>query len=93
MKRVIWIIVLPVLARGGHARKNKLLTYAESHHPGGKYRNPDPHTEAVLRQLKPNNDLCESMLGLNDYLVTALPNMQQPNFKTMKWYAGLSQDE
>ena len=42
------------------------------------------------------------MLGLNDYLVTALPNMQQltrsnlievKRNKTMKWYAGLSQDE
>ena len=96
------IIVLPVLARGSHAMRNKLLTYAESQLPGGKYWNPDPHTEAVLRQLKLNNDLCESMLGLNDYLVTALPNMQQltrsnlievKRNKTMKWYAGLSQDE
>ena len=95
-------IVLRVLARGAHAMKNKLLTYAESQLPGGKYWNPDPHTEAVLRKLKLNNDLCESMLGLNDYLATVLPNMQQltrsnlievKKNKTMKWYAGLSQDE
>ena len=27
--------------------------------------------------MEPSNDLCESMLGLNDYLCTALPNMHQ----------------
>ena len=95
-------LVLPVLASGAHAMRNKLLAYAQSQLPGGKYWNPDPYTEAVLRQLKPNNDLCESMLGLNDYLVTAIPNLQQltrsnlievKKNKTMKWYAGLSEDK
>ena len=29
----------------------------------------------VLTKLKPSNDLCESILGLNDYLTTAIPNL------------------
>ena len=27
--------------------------------------------------MNPNNDLCESILGLNDYLTTAIPNLHQ----------------
>ena len=27
--------------------------------------------------LEPSNDFCESMLGLNDYLTTAIPNLAQ----------------
>ena len=29
------------------------------------------------KELKPSNDLCESILGLNDYLTTAIPNLHQ----------------
>ena len=57
--------------------KEKLLTYAANQLPGSKYWKPEPEVETVLCQLRPNNDLCESILGLNDYLVTALPNMAQ----------------
>ena len=28
-------------------------------------------------QLEPSNDFCESILGLNDYLTTAIPNLTQ----------------
>ena len=31
----------------------------------------------ILQTLKPNNNLSESILGLNDYLTTAIPNMLQ----------------
>ena len=62
---------------GAAAMKAKLSTYAANQLPSGKYRKLEPQVEAVLRQLRPNNDLCESILGLNDYLVTALPNMAQ----------------
>ena len=57
--------------------KDKLCNYAHSMLPGGKYWEADPAIEAVLRQLKPSNDLCESILGLNDYLTTAIPNLHQ----------------
>ena len=48
----------------------------------------------MLSGLKPSNDLCESILGLNDYLVTAIPNLHQDarsnmtqvkKNKTIKW--------
>ena len=52
--------------------KEKLSKY-----PGGKYWEPDPDTKAVLQQLRPSNDLCESILGLNDSLSTAISNLHQ----------------
>ena len=48
--------------------RRKLCTYAHTQLPGGKYWEPDPALEAVVKSLKPSNDLCESILGLNDYL-------------------------
>ena len=70
-------LVYPLLATGATAMKEKLCKYAHSMLPGGKYWEPDPGTKAVLQQLKPSNDLCESILGLNDYLTTAIPNLHQ----------------
>ena len=87
------------LKDGASAMKAKLSTYAANQLPGGKYWKPEPQVEAVLRQLRPNNDLCESILGLNDYLVTALPNMAQQTRtnlievkknKTISWLESLS---
>ena len=52
----------------------------------------------MLRQLKPSNDVCESVLGLNDYLTSAIPNMHQTGRsnlvqvkknKTLKWLSSL----
>ena len=48
--------------------KKKLLSYAQNQLPGGKYWDPDENVKAILKSLKPNNDICESILGLNDYL-------------------------
>ena len=56
----------------------------------------------VLSELKPSNDLCESILGLNDYLTTAFPNLHQmarsnlirlKKNKTMKWLYNLPEGE
>ena len=38
---------------------------------------PDEETEHILNELKPSNDVCESVLGLNDYLTIAIPNLHQ----------------
>ena len=57
--------------------REKLCKYACTMLPGGIYWEPDLATKSVLRQLKPTNDLCESILGLNDYLTTAIPNLHQ----------------
>ncbi len=92
----------PLLVAGATAMKNKLSNYAKNQLPGGKYWEPEPAVEAVLKALKPNNDICESILGLNDYLTTAIPNMHQMTRSnlvevkkngTMKWYQDLPQEE
>ena len=79
--------------------EEKLVDYAKAHLPGGKYWDPDPAVTAVLKTLKPNNDVCECILGLNDYLTTAIPNMHQmtrsnltemKKNKTINWYQELS---
>ena len=90
------------LKNGAAAMKAKLLMYAANQLPDGKYWKPEPQVETVLRQLRPNNDLCESILGLNDYLVTALPNMTQQTRsniievkknKTISWLESLSPNQ
>ena len=57
--------------------REKLCTYACNQLPGGKYWDPEPDVRMELTKLKPTNDLCESILGLNDYLTTAIPNLHQ----------------
>ena len=84
-------LLYPLLTAGIAQMKEKLGTYAQNQLPGGKYWAP----EAILREIKPNNDLCESILGLSDYLATAIPNMHQMSRsnliqakknKTMQWF-------
>ena len=49
--------------------REKLCTYAQDQLPGGKYWDPsEANIRHILRELKPSNNLCESILGLNDYL-------------------------
>lgn len=57
--------------------ERKLCDYTADHLPGGIYWNPDSGVKEILQELKPSNNLCESLLGLNDYLRKAIPNMQQ----------------
>ena len=39
----------------------KLSSYAQNQLPGGKYWEPEPHIAKILKSLKPNNDVCESI--------------------------------
>ena len=87
-----------LLFKGATAMKEKLCSYAADQLPGGRYWNPDKEVKDVLCQLQPSNDICESILGLNDYLTTALPNLHQMSRsnlvqlkknKTMKWLSQL----
>ena len=91
-------MLLTRLSHGCKSMADKLLTYARDHLPGGRYWDPEPETKEILRKLEPNNDLCESILGLNDYLFTAIPNMDQltrsnmvqiKKNKTMEWLDNL----
>ena len=61
-----------------------------------------PRSARHLRELKPSNDACKSILGLNDYLTTAIPNLHQmarsnlvqvKKTTTLKWLSGLPPDD
>ena len=52
--------------------------------PWGIYWNvEDPVVKKELTKLMPSNDLCESILGLNDYLTTAIPNLNQMSWSNL----------
>ena len=55
-------LLFPLLAVGADEMNTKLTAYAKNQLPGGKYWKPEPAIEAILKQLKPNNDLCENGL-------------------------------
>jgi hypothetical protein len=92
-----------ILVQGVVNMREKLCTYAKDFLPGGIYWEPcDEHVRAVLSSLKPSNDFCESIFGLNDYLVGAIPNLhsvarsnmvQVKKNKTMQWLNNLSSEE
>ena len=96
-------LLFPLLAAGAAEMNNKLSTYAKDQLPGGKYWSPEPAVKSMLSKLRPNNDLCESILGLNDYLTTTIPNLHQmtrsnmiqvkKKNKTMQWYYKLPQEQ
>ncbi len=82
--------------------EEKLASYAHTQLPGGIYWDPPPSIQKVLNNLEPSNDICESILGLNDYLSTAIPNMCQDTRtnlvevkknKTFSWLDSLSQGD
>ena len=88
-------LLLPLISVGASTMKCKLCTHAQKQLPGGMYWEPEPKLKTVLQVLKPNNDLCESILGLNDHLTTAVPNMIQltrsnlvevKKNKTLQWF-------
>ena len=86
---------------GASSMKKKLSAYAMDFLPDGLYWDPDTETAEILKDLEPSNDLCESILGLNDYLCTALPNLVQltksnlveiKKNHTIKWFNELPKD-
>ena len=81
--------------------KDKLTDYKKDQLPGGKYQAPDDIRQ-ILRELKPHNDICESLLGLNDWLTTPLVNAKQhtksvliegKHNKTMQWLETVDKDK
>ena len=76
LKSEVWDrdLLYPLIVSGAAAMEIKLCEYAKDYLPGGLYWNPDPHVREIMTKLKPTN---ESLLGLNDYLSGAIPNMHQ----------------
>lgn len=95
--------LFPLLVSGTIKMKEKLSIYAQSNLPGGIYWEPsDPEIKKIMSEMKPSNDFCESILGLNDYLTTALPNLHQvarsnlievKKNKSLKWLDELPDDQ
>ena len=94
--------VFPLLTSGARKMREKLQKYAQIQLPGGIYWDPEPKVKAILTELKPSNDLCESILGLNDYLTTAIPNLHQmarsnlvevKKKKTLQWLNDLPDEQ
>lgn len=86
---------------GARGMLDKLCSYARNQLPGGIFWEPEQSIKDVLRQLKPTNDVAESVLGLNDYLTTAIPNLHQTarssliqvkKNKTVKWLNALPEE-
>lgn len=80
----------------------KLSSYAENQLPGGRYWDLEPDGQSILKSLKPNNDLCESILGLNHHLSIVMPNLHQMSKsnlvqakknRTTKWLETLPNDQ
>ena len=95
-------LLYPSISTGVASMEDKLVSYAKDRLPGGVYWDPDPKTKAILSELSPSNDLCESILGLNDYLTTAMPNMHQmtrsnlievKKNKTIQWIDHLPENQ
>ena len=95
-------MLFPLLASGAAAMKKKLYAYAKNQLPGGLYWDPEGEVKEILKKLPPTNDLCESLLGLNDHLTTSIPNLCQltrsnlietKKNKTMQWLDELPQEE
>ena len=95
--------LFPFLIAGATKMREKLSEYAKSNLPGGIYWDPsDIQVKNILSELKPSNDFCEAILGLNDYLTTALPNLHQvarsnlietKKNKSLKWLSELPDDK
>lgn len=78
--------------------EEKLCSYAKNQLPGGKYWDPEQSIKEVHAQVKATN---ESILSLNDYLTTAIPNLHQMarsnlvevKNKTLQWLSNLPEKQ
>ena len=67
----------PLIKKASERMLDKLKTYKAEQLPGGKLWNPDQATRKALANTQPTNDLCEGILGLNDWIQKHIPNFNQ----------------
>ena len=65
-------LLLPRISATAASMREKFVFYKQDQLPGGKYWNPNEEVQAILKELKPQNNICESLLGLNNCLTTPL---------------------
>ncbi len=61
----------------------KTRSYKSDQLPGGKLWTPSAVMKKALADIDPTNDLCESIIGLNDWLQKGTPNFSQRTVSTM----------
>lgn len=95
-------ILTSLMIKGASNMREKLCSYAKDQLPVGLYWDADKNVKDILCQLKPSNDVCELILGLNDYLTTVIPNLHQMSRsnlvqvkknRTMKCVSDLPEEE
>ena len=69
--------VLPMVKGAAATMAAKVESYKADQLPGGKLWNPSQEIRKKLETIDPTNDLCESILGLNDWLQKRNPNYSQ----------------
>ena len=57
--------------------KKKAHAFTNFNYQGSKHWEHNQEVKAILKSFKPNNDICERILGLKNYLSTTLPNLHQ----------------
>ena len=75
--------LLPRIKVATECMAKKLSDYKKDQLPGGKYWTPTAEEKEILQKLAPNNDVCESILGLNDWITTHTPNLCQVTKSTL----------
>ena len=94
-------LLFPIMVAGTATMECNLTTYARTQLPGGIYWEPEEQVREILKDVEPSNDICESILGLNDYLNSAIPNIHQgtrsnlneiKKNKTMTWLDALTNE-
>jgi hypothetical protein len=96
-------LVVELVSVGALEMRSKLRTYARDFLPQGKYWDPPENVQKILKSIQPSNDICESILGLNDWLhnnnmATASQRtkrnlIEAKKNKTMGWLDSLSKEE
>ena len=72
-------VTLPRIRAAAEHMTTKLADYKEDQ----LYWDPPKEQKEILSQLLPNNDICESILGLNDWLSSQIQNVNQTTKSTL----------
>ena len=75
--------VLDMVKTAAISMADKIQAYKSDHLPGGELWNPSEKVKSLLFNLEPTNDMCESILGLNDWLQKSTQNLSQRTVTTM----------
>ena len=73
----------PLIKKASQCMLDKLKAYKAEQLPGGKLWKPNQAVCNALGNIEPTNDLCEGILGLNDWIQKRTPNFSQRTVSAM----------